>query len=191
MKNGFVVALLSGVLMGTPVIAGPRTPDSLINPQQVAAALSSLSVVVSASQIALPSAVSLRRANADIEVSSFFPLDPEHSKVKLRCRDNADCLPFYAVVTWHDAHEPARIQQMWAAKAPVTGIAMPSDRAPLLVRTGDPAKLVLEGKNILIQLPVICLGSGAAGARVRVTTSDRKHIYRAVVAGPGLLKSGL
>ena len=193
MENRFIiVVLLSGILTGVPASAESRTPDLFITPEQVVAALSWSSINLSPPQVSLPSAVHVRRANPDVEVSSIQPLDAQRLKVRLRCRYGADCLPFYALVTWKDADSSARVQQLWSYKTSHdSDHSSPAGFEPLVVHAGDLANLVLEGKNIRIQVPVICLAGGSTGANVRVTTTDRKHIYRASVAGPALLKGGL
>ncbi len=179
------------ILAGASPPAHPQSPGARVEPQQVAAALSSRSVAVSPAQVVFPSSVVARHFGPSIEVLSVENMDDARTKVKLRCRESNQCLPFYAIINWASPEEAENAALQWSGLRPsMPGPAVPA-RQPWLVRAGESATLVLEGQHVRIQLPVICLANGDAGKSIRVTTTDRKKIYRAEVVEAGVLKGGL
>ena len=191
MMHRTIVIVWLGMLAGASPIALPQTPPAWIGPQQIAAALSSGSVAVAPSQIMLPSPVAARSSDPSLDVLSIENMDGARSKIKLRCRKNGECLPFYAIVSWRspDISELAALQ--WSSLRTSAPNPQPPVREPWLVRAGEAATLVLESTHVRIQLPVICLGNGSAGKSIRVTTTDHKKIYRAEVVAAGMLKGGI
>lgn len=182
--------LLCGVL-GSALLAGwAQSPPQAITLHDVAAALLSKRISVADEAVTLPSRVPTTIANPPLEIISVSSTSTNETKVKLRCVDARNCLPFYAVVvgTAGRSFEEA----LHPALRPVAHLPSPSSaHGPWLVRSGERATLVLEGQHLRIQMPVICLANGSAGKRIRVTASRGKQTYWAQVAGPGLLKGGL
>ena len=185
----FIVWL--GMLAGSSPFALSQTLPARIGPQQIAAALSSGSMAVSPFQVMLPSAVTARSSDPALDVLSIETMDGARSKVKMRCRKNGACLPFYAIVSWRSPEISERAAQQWLGLRPSALNPQPPVGEPWLVRAGDAATLVLESAHVRIQLPVICLANGGAGKSIRVTTTDHKKIYRAEVVAAGLLKGGI
>lgn len=58
---------------------------------------------------------------------------------------------------------------------------------PILVRAGETKRMTLEGTEIRIVEPVVCLGNGKAGEVIRVRSLDRKTTTRALVSEMGEL----
>lgn len=189
-KQVVFVACLA-VLVGPAFPAHSQTPGAWIEPKQVASALSSHAFAVSPAQVQLPVSVPSRRVAPDLEVLSLETTDGHNTKVKLRCRNGVECLPFYAVVHWNSREESERAVGL----SPKPTAQLPTIPAqlhdPWFVRAGEAATLVLEGAHVRIQLPVICLGSGSVGKNIRVITTDRRKTYRAEVVATGVLKGGL
>jgi Chaperone for flagella basal body P-ring formation len=182
----FIVWL--GMLAGSSHFALSQRLPARIGPQQIAAALSSGSMAVSPSQVMLPSAVAARSTDPSLDVLSIENMDGARWKVKLRCRENGACLPFYAIVSWPSPEISERAAYQWSGLHPSALSPQPPVEGPWLVRAGDAATLVFESTHVRIQLPVICLGNGIAGKSIRVTTTDHKKIYRAEVVAAGMLK---
>jgi hypothetical protein len=186
-----ILTVCFALLIGAPQGLLPQTAGPRIGTQQVVAALSASGIMVDLGQVELPSPVPSRSLNPALAVSTLMTMDAYHSKVKLRCQGPGECLPFYAMVTWPTEGDSASARERFSNSRPRSEAAHPRVREPFLVRVGDPATLVLEGRNVRIQLPVICLSNGSAGRSIRVTTADRKRIYRAEVVAAGVLKGGL
>jgi len=189
MSNRCVVSLIAALLPLAGSVAGADASRLQIEPRQVAAILATHSIHVSPNRILVP-VVPTHSTKPDLEIAAFEILDPTRARVKLRCRDARDCLPFFATMSWDSNAELENAGEKWKRIRPESASRASGPEAPLLVRTGDTAILVLEGEHVRIQLPVICLSSGTAGKMVRVTTTDRKQIYRAEVVGAGLLRRG-
>ena len=191
MLQQFVFLIALGALSVAPLDASQSATDTRIDAAQVASLLSSGGIDIRAAQVRLPTPVPVRHSNPPLEIGALQSIDKSNAKVRLRCREAGECLPFYVIVTWQNEQQFEQAQQRWRASMNrATSILSPIHR-PLSVRAGESATLVLEGKNVRIQLPVICLNNGSAGEYIRVTTNDRKRIYRAEVVAPGWLKGGI
>lgn len=105
-------------------------------------------------------------------------------KVKLRCHDNRECLPFYVLV--HGIDETSLTLSS-------LGLAPPIKASPPknLMRGGEHATLILETPDSRMSLPVICLQSGVLGQEIRVTSLDHRQFYDAKIVAVGLLKGNL
>jgi hypothetical protein len=109
---------------------------------------------------------------------------PGTIKVKLRCRDSHECLPFYVLV-----HGVDRVK-VGSAKEGAMPLSKASSRQNV-VRGGDRAILILETPDSRMSFPVICLQAGTRGQKVRVTSTDRRRFYDAEVVAAGILKGSL
>jgi flagella basal body P-ring formation protein FlgA len=165
--------------MSQPVVA--RIPDPI---QQVVDALAQAGVVVAPNQIELLSGIRSTKESASVQVVSTSNSSAGTVKVKLRCQDNHECLPFYVLV--HSFDKPtlggARLKAVSAAEA---------DAPQNIIRGGEHATLVLESADSRMSLPVICLQSGIVGQTIRVASPDHRQLFDAVVVAPGMLKGSL
>ena len=187
MIRRITVTILGAMLAVTSKAGWTQSPVDMINPQQVVAALMGRNILVSPEQVILPSRVPARTSSPSLDVVSASRTDLDNTKVRLRCRDSRDCLPFYAVIRGRNLENGF---ESLAKSAPQMAVPSPV-REPWLVRSGERAILVLEGGHLRIEMPVICLSNGSAGKSIRVTTTNRKQVYQGQVAGIGLLKGGL
>jgi hypothetical protein len=103
-------------------------------------------------------------------------------KVELRCHDHRACLPFYVLLNAGTADAPGPTATPQTLEVPVK---------QALMRDGDPATLVFENTALRITLPVICLQSGNRGQKIRVSSKDRKHFFKAEIVDLGLLRATL
>ena len=117
-----------------------------------------------------------------------------HSLVKLGCRTAGACLPFFVVVNTEatTAANTAAATTASTTAAPSTPpmrlIAQPKANAPITMRVGTHATLVMEDNRAHIQVAVISLENGHTGDKIHVASPDRKQVYVAEVVGPNLLK---
>lgn len=158
--------------------------DRIVSPvQRIAAAMDLAGLSVSPDQIELLSGNG-NPVSASMRVVSMTEATAGTVKVKLRCRDNRKCLPFYVLVHGVDR------AKVGSAGVRVVAVAEATP-AQNIVRGGDHAILILESPDSRMSFPVICLQSGARGQRVRVTSPDRKRFYDAEVVAAGILKGSL
>ena len=109
--------------------------------------------------------------------------DHPRSMVRVACHEAGECLPFYAVVNWADG-------------AGVGGAASRSGSfqssvkaaAPMVMRSGARATLLMEDGRAHVQISVVSLESGAAGKIVRVQTPDGKRTFTGEIVSASLLK---
>lgn len=146
---------------------------------------------VSADQVKLPAGVLATEANPVLEVSGIQPLgrlsaaNPKQTSagIRLRCKVDSACLPFYAVVSWQGDQDA-----VIAAKAAAERPAQPAEQPLKLVKAGARLTFIMEADHARIQMEVISLGSAGLGQQVHVTTLDHKHSYVAEVVSPNVVK---
>jgi hypothetical protein len=152
--------------------------------QKIVEALASAGISVLQIQIEILSGAASLRESARVRMVKMTQASPGTIRVKLRCQDNRECLPFYVLVHGVEGLE---------ARALGLGV-MPAvlPRPPQnVVRGGDHAILILETSDSRLSFPVICLQNGARGQTVRVTSTDHARFYEAEVVAAGLLRGNL
>jgi|SRR5271166_2439344 len=178
-------------VMLASAFALPPQRTELMEKSAVMDALSTGGIKLSPRQVDVLSPLRAASSRPVLEVEAVEPWQDSGSKVRMRCRLQKECLPFYVLVSGV-AQEDMRNTLAPRSGAPKAAARQQEiGREVWVVRRGEQATLALQGAHVLIELPVVCLSNGAAGATVRVTTPDHKRIYRAEVVGAGLLKGGL
>jgi hypothetical protein len=114
-------------------------------------------------------------------------------KVKLRCLDSHECLPFYVLVHGVLVHG-VLVPSLDKVNVGGEKHAVPIEKATSLqniIRGGDRATLTLETQDSRMSFPVICLQSGVRGQRVRAASPDHRQFFDAEVVAPGMLRGSL
>jgi len=153
-----------------------------ITAERVAAAVSNSGTQISADQVTMLANVVANVADPQLKVKSIDRAGNERAIARMECAVSRQCLPF--VVALRVSAEPA-------AAISRTASFVPARPAAPIVRSGEAAKLQLEGPHVHITLSVICLENGAAGQTIRVTTHDRHLSYRVRVMEDGTLEGRL
>jgi hypothetical protein len=156
-----------------------------ISAVQVSRAFSAKGIRVVPEQVDFLSPVPTSATDADVRVVSVARLAGDTFKVRMRCQNN-ECLPFYVLLRGVNFSEEQTRQQF-----PRRIVNQVNPKSRRVVRSGERVTLIVEGKDLRITLPVICLQNGALGQKIRVSSSDHKKIYIAEVTQAGLLKSTL
>jgi hypothetical protein len=185
------VILSAVVLLLGMAQPGDAVADGIpIAPEQVAGVLRAAGMNVTPQQISLPAAVVATSRNPVLKVGGIEAWRDHQIRVRVECTHPAECLPFVIAVL--DSHDQQVIPTSAGAlnAFEMTAASHPA-AAPLIVRAGSPANLLLVGEHIRIQLPVICLQSGRLGQTIRVTSKDRRQTFSAEVARPSALKGRL
>ncbi len=155
-----------------------------ISAQRVADAMMSAGITANPNQIELLSGTSSARESTSVRVVSVSNSTFGVVKVKLRCQDNLDCLPFYVLV--HGLDE-VKVGSTRTRAVPVVVASLPQN----VIRGGDHATLIIETPDSRMTFPVICLQSGVRGQKIRVTSPDHRQFYDAEVVATGILKGSL
>jgi flagella basal body P-ring formation protein FlgA len=155
-----------------------------VSAHHVAAAMELAGVAVNPNQIEFLSGASSIGESAQMRVVSVTNRTNGTVRVKLRCRDNHECLPFYVLVHGIDGGKVDRPEER-AVPAVVAG--SPKN----VIRGGDHAILILESHDSRMSLPVICLQGGARGQTIRVASPDRRQIFDAEIVATGMLRGTL
>jgi hypothetical protein len=196
MTNRWIPALMM-VAMGLPGWAQTASQVQSrfpLTPHQVAQALSGNGIQVADDQVSLLATVVASESSPLMEVLSVKPLGDRssgkrresHSLVKLGCRVAGACLPFYTIVS----KPAAAFDNMPIAQ----GVSIDGDstalkpKAPIVMRQGTHATLVMNDSRMQVQVSVISLENGIAGHKIRVESPDHKQIYVAEVVSETLLK---
>jgi len=186
------VALL---IFGQAFCIGQETPARrfALTQLQVERALAANSVTVADDQVSLPANLvsATQEPRLDVESIERPRVGPKDSRVrfsvKLVCHSPELCLPFYVVVSRRsDLGLPAVAVRQVSGKAVSHPVPL-----PISMHAGVSATLVLDTAHMHVQLPVICLQSGAVGARVHVSSPDHKQNYTATIVSPTLLTGAL
>ncbi len=156
----------------------------------VAAALTGAGLHVEGSQIELPGALATTNTDPQLRVTGAELLPDGHLRVRLACRQAGECQPFMATLRSSSAPEAmAGLLALRQGLQPPSA-AHSSGYTDRLI-AGQHATLHLESTHMLITVPVVAIDSGAPGTEVRVSSLDRKQLYRAVVTDASTVRGAL
>lgn len=185
----------------------PRFP---VTSAQIVSAMQNREMSTRNVQVRLPGPITSSVADPALEIQSVSQINSHEMRLRIACLERADCLPFFVVVTSTD--ELASSSLPVKSAPPTVGTEHPSSLVknsaeaisaqsvssksatsgePPILRSGAPATLGFDGDHLHVRVEVICLQSGAAGDKIRVTTPDHKQIYVAEIVAPTLLKGTL
>jgi len=160
-----------------------------ITAAQVSDAIGSTGTSVSPDAVSLLSVVTASTPAPHLRVQGAERATGDQLMVRIACETPEECLPF--VVSLHSSAETAaRLAGLFAFGAPVHAASVVAS-GPMVIRNGAQAVLLLDGKHVHVQLPVVTLENGAVGQRIRVTEKDKRQTYTAVVVNSGLLQGRL
>jgi len=172
--------------------AAAATGRHAITTGQIAAAIRGAGVAISAKQITLLTGVVARTGSPVLRVQSMEPLGGRRMKVRLECANIEECVPFYVAIDGNGESSGESLRVTPAPGRTPAHIARVGTGAKTpVMRAGSPAILLLDGDQMQIQLPVVCLENGAIGQTIRVASMDRRQIYTAQVFDDGILRGRL
>ncbi len=155
----------------------------------VAAALTGAGLPVEGSQIELPGALATTNTDPQLRVTGAELLPDGHLRVRLACRQAGECQPFMATLRSSGPEAMAGLLALRRSLQPPSAAHSNGNTDRLIA--GQHATLHLESTHMLITVPVVAIDSGAPGTEVRVSSLDRKQLYRAVVADAGTVRGAL
>jgi len=179
--------MVVGVVMSAAPVSAAHYP---ITREQVASAVSRLGMQVAPGQVTLLADVVATTGEPRLTVRSIEPWGNGKMAARLECESSDQCLPFFASLNMSRESAVEAAASVAPSNAPAVG-SQAYVAKHLVVRSGTPALLLLDGDKVHIRLSVICLESGALGQTIRVTDHDRKVVFRAQVVDGGLLKGRL
>ena len=173
-----------------------------LRPAQVVLAMEGLKLPTHGVQVRLAAPVTSSSSDTKLEIKSVAVLSPREMRLRISCGDRSECLPFFALATYTEPIDTASFPMKFDDKAAGTEQSVPPTKlvvdftasapvqftATTLLRSGSPATLALDSDKVHVRIDVVCLESGAAGDKVRVTTRDHKLVYLAQIVTPKLLK---
>jgi hypothetical protein len=181
------IAILILSVLAVPTVAAAQR--QAITAAQVAAAMNAAGMKVSPQQVMLLADVTARTGSPGLQVESMERWGDDRIKVRLNCSDRSACLPFFVAIRSSPQSTllpVAAMQRSSAAMSPPR-----TDVSPIVVRSGAPVILLLDGGRIHIRLSVVCLESGAAGQTIRVASKDHHQTYTAVVVDGSTVRASL
>ncbi len=135
-----------------------------------------------ARQVELPTGARLACDADQVRVVAARRVRNGYTQIAARCA-NSTSFPVVAWVRSEYLPQPsARVLVAASAKARLT---------PPLIKAGARVRLELTGQDMLITMPVICLGSGRAGETIRVMDTTGRLRYRARVMSADLVRGEL
>jgi hypothetical protein len=164
-----------------------------ITAQEVAQTLSDRGVRVENQQVTLLARVVATDPHPVLDVIRVEPVGGRPAKgntearslVKLACHMPGTCLPFFAMVNFQDEVVEAAPGVSRVSLAPKERL---KSLAPIAIRAGAHATLVIDDGRSHIEMSVISLESGNVGSRIRAASPDHKQIYIAEVVSANMLK---
>lgn len=181
------------VAVGSARANQPVPPGSAhsVGSDTVAAALVARGISVQPSQVEFLAAVKSNHPQPALEIQ-HLQATTEHSLLaRVRCREAGECLPFYVIVHLFDRQQSQVLEHLPTPVSPTQALRAAAPRPDWVVRTGESATFVLEGKDFRATAPVICLQNGKQGETIRVSSLDHKRIMVGEIVGPGLLHGAL
>lgn len=175
------------LLAGLGVPAKAASGREAITTGQIAAAIGDAGLQVTASQVSLQTDVVAKTTAPILKVISVGAWAANSSSVRLACVSSEECLPFVVTVRRHptDRADGAAIaSNTQRSQHP----SIETSTSKVVLRSGSPAVLLLEGGHVHIRLAVVCLQSGAVGQTIRVAGRERDHTYLAEVCSDGMLR---
>ncbi len=142
----------------------------------IAAALQTAGLPVSPAQLEVPGFLNASTAAPKLRLSTADLLPDGRIRVRVACEQANECVPF--LVTVHGVEHPA--SGMAALQDAITRAADVPSRGPLL-QAGQHTRFLMESDHIVISLPVIAVDSGRPGSDIRVSSLNRKQMFRGVV----------
>jgi Chaperone for flagella basal body P-ring formation len=153
--------------------------------------------------VTVPDEICALEANASLEVLNLaWDLRHDGFQLRLRCTKDGTCGSFLARVSvpgdlplvWHrDLGMPGPSQNMnRLARQMVHLLPFRIAQKPketVLVQAGRQAILVMQGANIRITVPVICLQPGALSQEIRVRALTGQRVLTGEVIGAGMLQT--
>src|ERR1041385_1259848 len=91
-------------ICATTVHADARVPITSV---QVASALASSGLRVTADQVEFLTPISASRSNPRLSSSKIASLNPSTTKARLQCERTDVCLPFYVLIHWPESDKAA------------------------------------------------------------------------------------
>jgi hypothetical protein len=182
------------IFFGTVAPASAGMRRYAISAEQVAGAVGRMGVQVTASQVSLLTDVGSSTPVPALQVRSVEKFEGGRFVVRMECASGDECVPFMASIQMREAGATqfadvaGRMSLLRSSYSNSEPAARPRE---IVIRNGSPAVLQLDGEHIHIKIPVICLGSGSAGEKIRVTDKDHRRVYLAEVVESGLLRGKL
>ncbi len=183
--------LLAAMLLATlrDTCPAQKLVKPLLSINSVVMTLRNAGLAVDAQQIAMPPGLIAAEEQPALTIESA-ELQPGGSvRVRLNCNTHTACRPFYVAVSFPTTELSAEgLATLWLA----TAQAEPAPkRMTAVLRPGEQTSLVLEDRQMRINLPVIAIDSGSIGTEVRVVSLDHKTTFRTVVVSPTLVRGVL
>lgn len=178
----------------------------LLTPVQILNEMQNRQLSTDGVQVRLAVPITTAIANPPLDIQSVALLNSHEMRLRMNCRDRSECLPFFVTATYLEELSPASIQTASVSQSLDKILPVSTTRANIepppastqakhaghadssMLRSGSSATLDFDEDRVHIRIEVICLESGAAGDKIRVTSRDRKQVYVAKIVTPTLVK---
>jgi hypothetical protein len=158
-------------------------------------------ISVTSSEVTLPMKLTATTSEPQLEIAATRRIHDGQLRLELRCRRVGECVAFDAILDVDDAKliRGEMDSELPSSKSVSEENLGSTTRLATLrndsvshgtfhLRIGAQVVLVIEDAQMQIHLPVIAMDSGSIGSLVRVSTLDRKKVFRALVEDAGLVK---
>ena len=153
----------------------------------VADLLQHAGLAVSAQQVRLPSGLSAN-TKPDLQITGAEALPDGRLRVRVSCGSGRACIPFLGTVNLQGSSAlsaAAALNSSVHPESPINASSLP------LLRVGEHTMLLMEDDHMRILIPVLSIDSGGVGTEVRVSSLDRKQMFRGTVVSSYVVKGRL
>jgi len=167
-----------------------------ITSTEIASAMESRQLPTKDARISLAAPITALSQHPQLEIQSMQLVSAHEIRLRVGCRNRAECLSFFATATYPESVNPGVVEtKLEVPEHTKPAIKADKQSADVLreavLRSGSPVLLEMDGERVHILLQVICLESGSAGDRIRVSTRDHKQQYVAEIVTSTLVKGSL
>ena len=193
-NRAILAAILSlFAMIGSAGAVQPMSPETWyrVGADCVVDALAARGISVQRDQLEFLASVKSSRPDPGLEIERLQATSRDFVLARVRCREAGECLPFLVVLhLTARQYSRAILQPLPPAQGQLRTTGNPH-RPNWMVKTGQTATLVMQGKDVRATTPVICLQNGRRGESIRVSSLDRKRIMVGEIVGSGLLRGAL
>ena len=173
----------------TGIVEGQALPKpNFITPPVVVSALQRMGLSVSASQLELPLQLRSRTEAPYLRATSAEVIPDGRLRLRMTCQEVADCLPFLVLVR---VPASTALQTVSSFHSDLPAAVSLLTYAGPLIRAGEHTLLIMEDQRMRIVFPAVSIDSGAMGAEIRVSSLDRKQVFKGVVIDSSTVRASL
>jgi flagella basal body P-ring formation protein FlgA len=177
-------------LLAIPAACAQDADGTNIIAQSVSAVLATAGVFSEASQIELPPFLHTTSLQPTLKVTAAELLPNGRLRVRFACASSRECQPFVATLGAASSQKSS-VDLAALRKSIGSENTLPTVGATHRLLAGQHVTLLLEDDFMHIRVPALAIDSGLPGTEVRVSSLDRKQVFRGLVIDAATVRGTL